>query len=70
MLGSFTDDQWKAVYRKAYDELKPGGWIEHYEVDVRLRTDNHSIPANSPAFKWIPILNDCALRMGHRVALL
>lgn len=35
MLGSFTDEQWRLVYKQAYDNLAPGGWIEQLEPGIR-----------------------------------
>lgn len=28
MEGCFTREVWKALYKQAYEKLKPGGWIE------------------------------------------
>lgn len=35
MLGSFSDEQWRLVYKQAYNNLAPGGWIEQLEPDIR-----------------------------------
>lgn len=34
MLGSFSAEQWRGVYRQAWENLKPGGWIEHLEPSL------------------------------------
>lgn len=31
MFGSFTDEQWRLIYKQAYKNLAPGGWIEQVE---------------------------------------
>lgn len=69
MVGSFTDEEWKDVYRKAYAQLKLGGWIEHTEYDLDLKCDDHSIEPGSTMAAWVPLLNACAERMGRRVQL-
>lgn len=47
MTGSFTDDQWREVYRNAYKNLKPGGWLEHVEFGVIFHCDDDSIAPDS-----------------------
>lgn len=34
MLGAFTKQQWTEVYKQAYENLAPGGWIEHLEPSL------------------------------------
>lgn len=34
-MGSFTDKQWSGIYKEAYENLIPGGWIEQLEPDVK-----------------------------------
>ena len=29
LLGSFIPRDWEKLYKQAYDNLVPGGWIEH-----------------------------------------
>lgn len=31
MVDSFTDEQWCLLYKQAYKNLVPGGWVEQYE---------------------------------------
>ena len=37
MTGSFTRAEWTALYKRAYENLNPGGWIEQLEFDVDQR---------------------------------
>ena len=37
LLGSFPYEEWDKVYAQAYENLVPGGWIEHLEVDIRIQ---------------------------------
>ena len=32
LAGSLSTEQWHQLYRRCYDALAPGGWIEHYDV--------------------------------------
>lgn len=34
MFGAFTDSQWTGVYKQAYKNLMPGGWIEQVEPGI------------------------------------
>lgn len=34
LFGSFTDEQWRLVYKQAYNNLAPGGWIEQVEAGI------------------------------------
>ena len=36
LVGSFSHSEWEALYRRAYDALQPGGWIEQVEVGKLL----------------------------------
>ena len=35
MLGAFTDEQWRLLYKQAYKNLAPGGWIEQLEPGIK-----------------------------------
>ena len=35
LVGAFEDRQWHGVYKQAYENLVPGGWIEHVDIDVQ-----------------------------------
>lgn len=37
LYGSIGD--WPALYKKAYNHLKPGGWFEDSEIDITCRSD-------------------------------
>ncbi|TKA23676.1 hypothetical protein B0A50_06512 [Salinomyces thailandicus] len=68
MLGAFTEDQWGDVYRKCYDNLKPGGWIEEVELDVRVTSDDGSLGPDSLLAGWGQTFLDCASRAGRSLA--
>ena len=34
-MGAFTDKEWTDVYKRAYENLAPGGWIEQIEPDIK-----------------------------------
>lgn len=36
MNGSLPHAEWDKLYKRAYDNLEPGGWIEHTDVNTPL----------------------------------
>ncbi|KAJ6015156.1 hypothetical protein N7540_009747 [Penicillium herquei] len=67
MLGSFGVDEWKVVYKKCYDNLEPGGWIEQLELDAHLETDDGSLPRDSLSATWGDNTFGCAERADRRI---
>lgn len=68
LLGAFTDEQWTALYGRAYAALAPGGWIEQVELDVRVMADDGSLPADSLVAGWGPNFLACGERAGRSLA--
>lgn len=52
MLGSFTNEQWELVYKQAYDNLAPGGWIEQIETSLVLHCDDGTLSPDSILGSW------------------
>lgn len=52
LFGSFSDEQWRLVYKQAYNNLAPGGWIEHVETSIVPYSDDGSLPADSLLANW------------------
>lgn len=48
--------------------LKPGGWIEEVELDVRVMSDDDSLPPDSLLAGWGQTFLDCADRAGRSLA--
>ncbi|KAG4441068.1 hypothetical protein IFR05_003422 [Cadophora sp. M221] len=46
LFGSIED--WTALYEQAFRHLKPGGWIEHVEGSIEIKSDDGSLAADSP----------------------
>lgn len=67
MFGAFTEDEWDSIYRKAYKNLKPGGWIEHAEISIAFECDDGTLPADSIMTRWYDIFAKCVAKMGKRV---
>ncbi|KAH0845446.1 hypothetical protein FOPE_11680 [Fonsecaea pedrosoi] len=65
MLGAFTDTEWTAVYKKCFDNLRSGGYIEQVELDVRVMSDDGSLAPDSLLAGWGQTFLDCARRAGR-----
>ena len=47
--------------------LKPGGWIEQVELDVRVMSDDDTLPKDSYLAGWGDNFLGCAERSGRRL---
>lgn len=68
MLGAFTDTEWHEIYSKCFNYIKPGGWIEQIELDVRVMSDDGSLPSDSLLAGWGDNFLGCAERAGRSLA--
>ena len=50
MYGCIPD--WEAFYRKVFHHLRPGGWFEDVEMDVKIESDHVAIPADHIFNQW------------------
>ena len=48
-----------------HSNLRPGGWIEQIELDVRVVSDDGSLPPDSLLAGWGPTFLGCAERAGR-----
>ena len=64
MLGSFDDAGWADLYKKIYDNLEPGGWIEQLEGDVFIQSDDGSLIPGSFLEGWGANILGCGERSG------
>ncbi|KAI9839173.1 MAG: hypothetical protein M1819_003166 [Sarea resinae] len=65
MCGAFTPEEWDSVYSLCYKNIKPGGWIEHVEVDICVSCDDGSMPKDALLSQWGPNFLGCAERAGR-----
>ncbi|KFY84758.1 hypothetical protein V500_09021 [Pseudogymnoascus sp. VKM F-4518 (FW-2643)] len=65
LLGAFKPEEWATLYRRCYDNLQPGGWIEQVELDVRVMSDDGSLKPDSLLAGWGQTFLDCAADAGR-----
>lgn len=67
MYGSITD--WAELYRRAFKHVKPGGWLQDMEMNVRLESDHVEIPADHVFNKWAELFYEGGDKMGRSFAI-
>ncbi|KAJ5772571.1 hypothetical protein N7520_003100 [Penicillium odoratum] len=70
MIGSFDPSEWNKLYKRIYDNLRPGGWIEQLEACPCIDSDDESIPADSILRSWFPNMKACGTAAGRDVMIL
>ncbi|CAI7596102.1 unnamed protein product [Penicillium manginii] len=65
MIGSFSDPEWDRIYKRCYDNLRPGAWIEQVEASPVISTDDGSIPEDSILHSWGINTRDAAKKSGR-----
>ncbi|RDW59196.1 hypothetical protein BP5796_12120 [Coleophoma crateriformis] len=63
MIGSIDD--WPLLYKRAFNSIKPGGYIEDSEADIRIRSDNGSVQPGSPMHDWGELFIGAGEKMGR-----
>ncbi|KAJ4168421.1 hypothetical protein NW754_010332 [Fusarium falciforme] len=56
-------DDWSALYAKAFRHLKPGGWFEDLELDIRAHSDVVTDPQHI-YHRWNAVFQDAGEKMG------
>ncbi|KAF7517698.1 hypothetical protein PCG10_001073 [Penicillium crustosum] len=65
MYGAFDPEGWNQVYKRAYDALAPGGWIEQVEFDIRCHSDDGTLKKDSLLAGWGDMFIRCSARAGR-----
>ncbi|KEZ46102.1 hypothetical protein SAPIO_CDS0952 [Scedosporium apiospermum] len=61
LYGSISD--WSALYKRVYRHLKPGGWFEDVELDIRVHSDVVTDPEHI-FYRWNRVFQDAGEKMG------
>ncbi|EXL45061.1 hypothetical protein FOCG_13824 [Fusarium oxysporum f. sp. radicis-lycopersici 26381] len=62
LIGSVTD--WTALFKQAYMALKPGAWLESFEVNGFFESDDNTLPDKSALAQWGMIFREGAKKLG------
>ncbi|KAK0702742.1 S-adenosyl-L-methionine-dependent methyltransferase [Lasiosphaeris hirsuta] len=63
MLGSIVD--WTALFKEAYQALRPGGYLESFEPDAIIKSDDGSIKVTDAMGQWAAIFTEGGRKMGR-----
>lgn len=70
VAGAFTGGQWTGVYKQAYENLLPSGWIEQIESSTRLNCNEGTLPEDSLLSTWGSMFERCCEKMGKNISIL
>ena len=68
LVGSIDD--WHVLFQRAYTCLKPGGWLESYEISPLWESDDDTIPKDSAMAQWAGIFIEGGRRIGRTFEVL
>ena len=61
---------WPALWREAYRCLKPGGWIQSYESQARIDSDDDTIPKGSAMAQWENLFVEGGKKMNRTFTMI
>lgn len=67
LYGGITD--WASVYASAFRHLKPGGWFEDLELDIKTRSDVVGDDPDHIFNQWNKVFIEAGEKMGKTLAI-
>ncbi|KAF6813868.1 methyltransferase domain-containing protein [Colletotrichum plurivorum] len=68
LVGSIKD--WPALFKQAYRALKPGGYLESFEVSPKILSDDDTVPETSALGQWGKFFEEGGRKMGRTFRVL
>nr|XP_036589604.1 flavonol synthase flavanone 3-hydroxylase [Colletotrichum truncatum]KAF6801609.1 flavonol synthase flavanone 3-hydroxylase [Colletotrichum truncatum] len=68
LVGSIED--WPALFKQAYKTLKPGGYLESFEVSPAILSDDDTVPETSALGQWGKFFEEGGRKMGRTFRVL
>jgi len=59
---------WDKLIRQAYNNLKPGGWLEFHEAEAEARSDDDTVIRATNTMEFVRLCNDAAKKFGQEVS--
>jgi SAM-dependent methyltransferase len=56
------------LYTKAFNHTKPGGWVQHLEMDVQLQSDHVEYPKEHIFYRWADMTYKAGEKCGRSFA--
>jgi hypothetical protein len=67
LKGGIAD--WPKLYGEVFKCTKPGGYVEHLEIDIMLTSDDGTVDENHFMHKWSTILSEAGEKLGKSLNL-
>lgn len=58
---------WPRLYEQAFKHLKPGGWLESQEHDVRVSSDDDSVEKAKDVVNWFSTIDAASETFGKKM---
>lgn len=59
-------ENWTQLFQNAYRVLKPGGWLESYDFDYIVQSDDGTVTPNTALAQLVNIFQEGARKLGSR----
>ncbi|KAG4433708.1 hypothetical protein IFR05_010817 [Cadophora sp. M221] len=63
LMGSI--DNWPLLYQRAFRAIKPGGYIEHLDMDIQFTSDDGTVKEGDIMYEWSRIFIGAGETMGR-----
>lgn len=63
LVGAIPD--WYALFREAYQALKPGGYLESQESSCMITSDDGTVKDGSPLDQWSKVFSEAGKKTGR-----
>jgi SAM-dependent methyltransferase len=67
LFGSIAD--WDELFRQAYRVVKPGGFVESFEADALLTSEDGTVVEGSPLDQWGKVFLEGGRKFGRSFAV-
>lgn len=64
-----SNPNWAELFRQAYRVLKQGRWIETFEADATLTSEDGSVKEGTPLDQWGKIFREAGDRFGRSLCV-
>lgn len=69
MSGTLPTEEWNKLYKRAYNNLAPGGWIEHMDIANGFCCDDGSLPKDSLLAKFDDDMAPVVAQIGNTIRI-
>lgn len=66
-IGSVPD--WEVLFRRAYKHLKPGGWLQDLEMEVKIQSDHVQFPEDHIFNEWAKCFYEGFDKIGRTMSI-